>query len=100
VSEENSAAAEEVSAMTEEMSAQVEEVTASAESLSQMAHGLRQLVARFKVSAGDEAEEEDQLEQRFGSVKKAEPSVTGQAFHVTPPAAALVPEPNNGQRSR
>jgi methyl-accepting chemotaxis protein len=54
VSEENSAAVEEVSAAAEEMTAQVEEVTASAQSLAEMAEELKQVVARFKLSAGQD----------------------------------------------
>jgi methyl-accepting chemotaxis protein len=54
VSEENSAAVEEVSASAEEMSAQVEEVTASAQSLAEMAAALQQVVAQFRLSAGEQ----------------------------------------------
>ncbi len=53
ISQENSASAEEVSAATEQMSAQAEEVVASASSLAEMAQGLDELVARFRLSAGD-----------------------------------------------
>ena len=53
ISQENSASAEEVSAATEQMSAQAEEVVASAATLSKMAQGLDELVARFRLSAGD-----------------------------------------------
>ena len=53
ISEENSASAEEVSAATEQMSAQAEEVVASASTLSEMAQGLDELVARFRLQAGD-----------------------------------------------
>jgi methyl-accepting chemotaxis protein len=56
VSEENSASVEEVSASTEEMSAQVEEVTASAQSLAEMARDLQQIVARFKLAGGHQAQ--------------------------------------------
>ena len=58
VSEENSAAVEEVSASAEEMSAQVEEVTASAQSLDEMAQALQQVVAQFKLSATQAAEQQ------------------------------------------
>jgi methyl-accepting chemotaxis protein len=53
VSQENSASAEEVSAATEQMSAQAEEVVASAATLAEMAQGLDELVARFRLQAGD-----------------------------------------------
>ena len=55
ISQENSASAEEVSAATEQMSAQAEEVVASAASLAEMAQGLDELVARFRLQAGDSA---------------------------------------------
>jgi methyl-accepting chemotaxis protein len=55
ISQENSASAEEVSAATEEMSAQAEEVVASAATLAEMAQGLDELVARFRLQAGDPA---------------------------------------------
>jgi methyl-accepting chemotaxis protein len=53
ISEENSASAEEVSAATEEMSAQAQEVVASAATLAEMAQALDELVARFRLEAGD-----------------------------------------------
>ena len=56
VSEENSAAAEEVSAASEEMSAQTQEVVAGASSLAAMAARLDDLVGRFKLRSGLEAE--------------------------------------------
>jgi methyl-accepting chemotaxis protein len=55
VSEENSAAVEEVSAATEAMSAQVENAAASAQALTAMARDLQAVVARFQLSALDEA---------------------------------------------
>ena len=63
VSEENSAAVEEVSASTEEMSAQVEEVTASAYTLAEMAQALQELVAQFKLNAGETPRAVPALEQ-------------------------------------
>ena len=53
ISQENSASSEEVSAATEQMSAQAEEVVASAASLAQMASNLDDLVARFRLQAGE-----------------------------------------------
>ena len=53
ISQENSASAEEVSAATEQMSAQAEEVVAYAATLAEMAQGLDELVARFRLEAGD-----------------------------------------------
>jgi methyl-accepting chemotaxis protein len=53
ISEENSASAEEVSAATEQMSSQAEEVVAAAASLAEMASQLGELVARFRLRAGD-----------------------------------------------
>jgi methyl-accepting chemotaxis protein len=53
ISEENSASAEEVAAATEEMSAQAQEVVASAATLAEMARGLDDLVARFRLAAGE-----------------------------------------------
>jgi methyl-accepting chemotaxis protein len=53
ISQENSASAEEVSAATEQMSAQAQEVVAYAATLAQMAQGLDELVARFRLEAGE-----------------------------------------------
>jgi methyl-accepting chemotaxis protein len=53
ISQENSAAAEEVSAATEQMSAQAQEVVASAATLAAMAKGLDELVAHFRLQAGE-----------------------------------------------
>ncbi len=53
ISEENSASAEEVSATTEQMAGQAQEVVASAASLAEMARSLDQLVAHFRLEAGE-----------------------------------------------
>jgi methyl-accepting chemotaxis protein len=53
VAEQSSASVEQVSASTEETSASAQEIAASAEELARTAAGLEQLVARFKVVAGD-----------------------------------------------
>jgi len=52
------ASAEESSAATEELSSQVEEVVASSSALGDIAGVLTSLVARFKLSDGDEFEDE------------------------------------------
>jgi methyl-accepting chemotaxis protein len=67
ISQQNSASAEEVSAATEEMAAQAEEVVASAATLSEMAQQLDELVARFRLQAGDAAGPTSVIQRRRAS---------------------------------
>jgi len=62
IAEQNSAATQQVSASAEEMGAQMDEIIVSSSSLKQMAAALQESVSVFRITNGNEADEEIEAE--------------------------------------